>query len=43
MYEFDSLISNEIYEAAELYMTTKITTNTLRLKVIRLEKERTLW
>ncbi|KAM7520158.1 hypothetical protein LguiB_019120 [Lonicera macranthoides] len=44
MYKFDCLISNEIYEAAELYMTPKslLSANTLCLKVIRFKKKKNI-
>ncbi|KAM7516206.1 hypothetical protein LguiA_005789 [Lonicera macranthoides] len=38
--EFDGLVTNEIYEAAEVYLATKISPNTLRLKVTKPEKEK---
>ncbi|KAG9142633.1 hypothetical protein Leryth_020652 [Lithospermum erythrorhizon] len=38
--EFDGLVSNEIYEAAEVYLGPKITPKTRRLKISRPEKEK---
>ncbi|CAI9780548.1 unnamed protein product [Fraxinus pennsylvanica] len=38
--EFDGLVNNEIYEAAELYLGPKITPNTRRLKISKPEKEK---
>ncbi|XP_062145475.1 protein HYPER-SENSITIVITY-RELATED 4-like [Alnus glutinosa] len=38
--EFDGLVSNQIYEAAEIYLGSKISPNTQRLKVSKSEKER---
>jgi chaperone BCS1 len=40
--EFDGLVSNQIYEAAEIYLGSKISPNTQRLKVSKSEKERSL-
>ncbi|KAB1200038.1 putative mitochondrial chaperone bcs1 [Morella rubra] len=37
--EFDGLVNNQIYEAAEIYLGSKITPNTRRLKVSKSEKE----
>ncbi|KAM7516213.1 hypothetical protein LguiA_005796 [Lonicera macranthoides] len=42
IYEFEGLVSNEIYEAAELYLTTRISPSTLHLKVSKLEKEKNI-
>ncbi|KAM7516208.1 hypothetical protein LguiA_005791 [Lonicera macranthoides] len=42
IYEFEGLVSNEIYEAAELYLTTRISHNTLRLKVSKLKEEKNI-
>ncbi|KAA8531911.1 hypothetical protein F0562_006372 [Nyssa sinensis] len=40
--EFDGLVNNEIYEAAEVYLGTKISSNTHRLKVSKPEKEKSI-
>uniref|UniRef100_A0A5B7B9Q7 AAA+ ATPase domain-containing protein n=1 Tax=Davidia involucrata TaxID=16924 RepID=A0A5B7B9Q7_DAVIN len=40
--EFDGLVNNEIYDAAELYLGTKISPNTHRLKVSKPEKEKSI-
>ncbi|KAG2694334.1 hypothetical protein I3760_08G138400 [Carya illinoinensis] len=37
--EFDGLVNNQIYEAAEIYLGTKISPNTHRLKVSKAEQE----
>ncbi|KAF5463099.1 hypothetical protein F2P56_019042 [Juglans regia] len=37
--EFDGLVNNQIYEAAEIYLGTKISPNTHRLKVSKPEQE----
>jgi chaperone BCS1 len=37
--EFDGLVSNQIYEAAEIYLGSKISPNTHRLKVSKSDKE----
>ncbi|KAL2552830.1 Cytochrome [Forsythia ovata] len=38
--EFDGLVTNEIYEAAEIYLGPKISPNTRRLKISKPEKEK---
>lgn len=38
--EFDGLINNQIYEAAEIYLGGKISPNTQRLKVSKSDKEK---
>ncbi|KAL3525351.1 hypothetical protein ACH5RR_013723 [Cinchona calisaya] len=38
--EFDGLVNNEIYEAAEVYLGQKITPTTRRLKISKPEKEK---
>ncbi|KAL6993523.1 Protein HYPER-SENSITIVITY-RELATED 4 [Sarracenia purpurea var. burkii] len=40
--EFDGLVNNEIYEAAEVYLGTKISPNTHRLKVSKPDKEKSV-
>ncbi|CAK9157111.1 unnamed protein product [Ilex paraguariensis] len=40
--EFDGLVNNEIYEAAETYLGPKITPNTRRLKISKPEKEKNI-
>ncbi|KAE8010532.1 hypothetical protein FH972_006898 [Carpinus fangiana] len=37
--EFDGLVSNQIYEAAEIYLGSRISPNTHRLKVSKSDKE----
>ncbi|OWM74659.1 AAA-ATPase At3g50940-like [Punica granatum] len=37
--EFDGLVNNQIYEAAQVYLSTKISPSTRRLKVSKPEKE----
>ncbi|XP_059639709.1 AAA-ATPase At3g50940-like [Cornus florida] len=39
IYEFDGLIYNQLYEAAEVYLGTKISPNVDRLKISKPEKE----
>lgn len=38
--EFDGLVSNEIYEAAEMYLGNKLSPNTRRVKISKPEKEK---
>ncbi|XP_049382525.1 AAA-ATPase At3g50940-like [Solanum stenotomum] len=38
--EFDGLVNNEIYEAAEMYLGNKLSTNTRRVKISKPEKEK---
>ncbi|XP_016489223.1 protein HYPER-SENSITIVITY-RELATED 4 [Nicotiana tabacum] len=38
--EFDGLVNNEIYEAAEIYLGNKLSPNTHRLKISKPEKEK---
>ena len=38
--EFDGLVNNQIYEAAEIYLGGKISPNTRRLKVCKSDKEK---
>ncbi|XP_062102452.1 AAA-ATPase At3g50940-like [Humulus lupulus] len=38
--EFDGLVNNEIYEAAEVYLGEKVSPSTQRLKVSKAEKEK---
>jgi len=38
--EFDGLVNNEIYEAAEIYLGNKLSPNIHRLKISKLEKEK---
>lgn len=37
--EFDGLVNNQIYEAAEIYLGGKVSPSTRRLKVSKPEKE----
>ncbi|KAG8373227.1 hypothetical protein BUALT_Bualt11G0001700 [Buddleja alternifolia] len=39
IHEFDGLVNNQIYEAAEIYLGPKVTPNTRRLKISKPEKE----
>lgn len=38
--EFDGLVNNEIYEAAEIYLGNKLSPNIHRLKISKPEKEK---
>ncbi|KAK4360534.1 hypothetical protein RND71_019486 [Anisodus tanguticus] len=38
--EFDGLVNNEIYEAAEMYLGNKLSPNTRRVKISKPEKEK---
>jgi chaperone BCS1 len=42
IYEHEGLFNNEIYEAVQLYLTTKISDDTLRVKVSKLEMEKNI-
>jgi chaperone BCS1 len=42
IYEFEGLVSNEVYEAVELYLTTKISDDMLRLKISKVDKDKNI-
>lgn len=42
IYEFDGLVTNEIYEAVQLYLADRISPNTQRLKITKSEKEKNI-
>jgi chaperone BCS1 len=40
IYEFEGFLSNEVYEAVELYLTTRISDDMLNLKISKVENEK---